>query len=139
VLAPEYGGDGAKVDQCAKKMQPLMAFPGHWAPNGMVFYTGSQFPAQYRGGAFVAFHGSWNRAPLPQAGFRVVFAPFRFNKPAGTFETFASGFNPTPASGRAQPGTRRPTGLAQAPDGSLFVTDDTGGMIWRITYRRPAG
>jgi len=137
VLAPEYGGDGAKVDQCSKKMQPLMAFPGHWAPNGMVFYTGSQFPAQYRGGAFIAFHGSWNRAPLPQAGFRVVFAPFRFNKPTGTFETFANGFNPTPATGRAQPGTRRPTGLAQAPDGSLFVTDDTGGMIWRITYRRP--
>jgi glucose/arabinose dehydrogenase len=117
-------------------MAPLMAFPGHWAPNGMLFYTGSQFPAQYRGGAFVAFHGSWNRAPLPQAGFRVVFAPFSFNKPTGTFETFADGFNPTPGPGRAQPGTHRPTGLAQAPDGSLFVTDDTGGSIWRITYRR---
>src|SRR6185436_12169416 len=81
VLAPEYGGDGKKVGQCATKMAPLMAFPGHWAPNGMLFYTGNQFPSQYRGGAFVAFHGSWNRAPLPQAGFRVVFAPFKFNKP----------------------------------------------------------
>ncbi|HEV7389759.1 MAG TPA: PQQ-dependent sugar dehydrogenase [Gemmatimonadaceae bacterium] len=136
VLAPEYGGDGQKVAQCSTKMEPLLAFPGHWAPNGMLFYTGSQFPAQYRGGAFVAFHGSWNRAPLPQAGFRVVFAPFSFNKPTGTFETFADGFNPTPSPGRAQPGTHRPTGLAQAPDGSLFVTDDTGGSIWRITYRR---
>ena len=119
-------------------MAPLMAFPGHWAPNGMLFYTGNQFPSQYRGGAFVAFHGSWNRAPLPQAGFRVVFAPFKFNKPTGTFETFADGFNPAPAAGRAAPGTHRPTGLAQAPDGSLFVTDDTGGSIWRITYRRGA-
>jgi len=138
VLAPEYGGDGKKVGQCATKMEPLMAFPGHWAPNGMLFYTGNQFPSQYRGGAFVAFHGSWNRAPLPQAGFRVVFAPFKFNKPTGTFETFADGFNPAPAAGRAAPGTHRPTGLAQAPDGSLFVTDDTGGSIWRITYRRGA-
>jgi len=138
VLAPEYGGDGKKVGQCATKMEPLMAFPGHWAPNGMLFYTGNQFPSQYRGGAFVAFHGSWNRAPLPQAGFRVVFAPFKFNKPTGTFETFADGFNPAPAAGRASPGTHRPTGLAQAPDGSLFVTDDTGGSIWRITYRRGA-
>src|SRR6185503_1449603 len=138
VLAPEYGGDGRKVGQCATKMAPLMAFPGHWAPNGMLFYTGNQFPSQYRGGAFVAFHGSWNRAPLPQAGFRVVFAPFKFNKPTGTFETFADGFNPAPAAGRAPPGTHRPTGLAQAPDGSLFVTDDTGGSIWRITYRRGA-
>jgi len=146
VLAPEYGGDGQKTaDQktsdrktidCARKTQPLMSFPGHWAPNGLLFYTGSQFPSQYRGGAFVAFHGSWNRAPLPQAGFRVAFAPFRFNRPLGSFSTFADGFNPTPAAGRAQSG-RRPVGLAQAPDGSIFITDDAGGTIWRVSYRAP--
>ncbi|HKN57528.1 MAG TPA: PQQ-dependent sugar dehydrogenase [Gemmatimonadaceae bacterium] len=135
VLAPEYGGDGQKTAQCSSKAQPLMAFPGHWAPDGMLFYTGSQFPARYRGGAFVAFHGSWNRAPLPQAGFRIVFAPFRFDRPTGQYETFADGFNPNPGPGRAQPGTHRPTGLAQAPDGSIFLTDDTGGTIWRIYYR----
>jgi glucose/arabinose dehydrogenase len=135
VLAPEYGGDGRQVGQCSGKTEPLMAFPGHWAPNGMVFYTGTQFPSEYRGGAFIAFHGSWNRAPLPQAGFRVVFAPFRSNKPVGTFTTFANGFNPNPAVGRAPRGTHRPTGIAQAPDGSLFITDDTGGTIWRVTYR----
>src|SRR5205823_13546378 len=101
VLAPEYGGDGQKTAKCSSKTQPLMAFPGHWAPDGMLFYTGSQFPARYRGGAFVAFHGSWNRAPLPQAGFRVVFAPFRFVRPTGSFETFADGFNPSPSPGRA--------------------------------------
>jgi glucose/arabinose dehydrogenase len=100
----------------------------------MLFYTGSQFPSQYRGGAFVAFHGSWNRAPLPQAGFRVVFAPFRFNRPMGSFTTFADGFNSNAASGRAQQ-ARRPVGLAQAPDGSIFITDDTGGTIWRVSYR----
>ena len=138
VLAPEYGGNGQTVAQCERKVQPLMAFPGHWAPDGMVFYTGSQFPAAYRGGAFIAFHGSWNRAPLPQAGFRVVYAPFRFNRPVGTYTTFAGGFNPKPAPGRASPGTRRPTGITQAPDGSLFVTDDTGGTIWKITYRGSA-
>ena len=136
VQAPEYGGDGRRVGDCTKKVQPLMAFPGHWAPDGMVFYTGNQFPPRYRGGAFIAFHGSWNRAPLPQAGFRVVFAPFRFDRPIGSFETFADGFNPTPAPGRAQLGTHRPTGIAQAPDGSIFVTDDMGGSIWRISYRR---
>ncbi|HEX6628677.1 MAG TPA: PQQ-dependent sugar dehydrogenase [Gemmatimonadaceae bacterium] len=135
VQAPEYGGNGRTTGQCASKVRPLMAFPGHWAPDGMLFYTGGQFPASYRGGAFIAFHGSWNRAPLPQAGFRVVFAPFRFNRPVGTFTTFADGFNPNPAPGRASPGTRRPTGIALAPDGSLFVTDDTGGTIWKITYR----
>jgi glucose/arabinose dehydrogenase len=135
VLAPEYGGDGQKTAQCASKTEPLMAFPGHWAPNGMVFYTGSQFPAQYRGGAFIAFHGSWNRAPLPQAGYRVVFVPFRSNRPTGSFATFADGFNPSPGTGRAAPGTHRPTGVAQAPDGSLFITDDTGGTIWKVSYR----
>jgi len=136
VLAPEYGGDGQRIDQCSRKTQPLLAFPGHWAPDGMVFYTGNQFPPKYRGGAFIAFHGSWNRAPLPQAGFRVVYVPFRFDRPTGGFETFADGFNPRPGPGRAQTGTHRPTGLAQAPDGSLFVSDDTGGTIWRISYRQ---
>jgi len=135
VLAPEYGGDGTKTTRCADKAAPLMAFPGHWAPNGMVFYTGSQFPASYRGGAFIAFHGSWNRAPLPQAGYRVVFAPFHDGKPTGTWTTFADGFNPNPGVARAARGARRPTGVAQAPDGSLFISDDTGGTIWKITYR----
>ncbi|MDP9203707.1 MAG: PQQ-dependent sugar dehydrogenase [Gemmatimonadota bacterium] len=135
VLAPEYGGDGQRTGQCSSKTQALMAFPGHWAPDGMLFYTGSQFPTEYRGGAFIAFHGSWNRSPLPQAGFRVVFAPFRFNRPVGSFTNFADGFHRTPTARRAPPGTRRPTGLAQGPDGSLYITDDTGGTIWKISYR----
>jgi len=135
VLAPEYGGDGQQTGQCSSKTPALMTFPGHWAPNAMLFYTGSQFPAEYRGGAFVAFHGSWNRAPLPQAGFRVAFAPFRSNRPVGSFTTFADGFNPAPAADGGPPRTRRPTGLAQGPDGSLYITDDSGGTIWKVSYR----
>jgi glucose/arabinose dehydrogenase len=134
VLAPEYGGDGQQTGQCSGKTQALMAFPGHWAPDGMLFYTGSQFPGEYRGGAFIAFHGSWNRAPLPQAGFRVVFAPFRSNRLVGSFTTFADGFNPAPTAARAGSGTHRPVGLAQGPDGSIYITDDAGGTIWKVSY-----
>jgi glucose/arabinose dehydrogenase len=134
VLAPEYGGDGQQTGQCSTKTQALIGFPGHWAPDGMLFYSGAQFPSEYRGGAFVAFHGSWNRAPLPQAGFRVVFAPFRSNRLVGSFTTFADGFNPAPTAARAAAGTHRPVGLAQGPDGSLYITDDTGGTIWKVSY-----
>ena len=68
VLAPEYGGDGGKaVGPCAQKRGPVAIFPAHWAPNDLLLYDGHQFPAAYRGGAFIAFHGSWNRAPFPQA------------------------------------------------------------------------
>ncbi len=126
-LAPEYGGDGRTVGRCADKKEPLLAFPAHWAPDGLLFYSGTQFPAAYRGGAFVVFHGSWNRAPFPQQGFRVVFVPFAGGRPAGAFSTFADGF---------QPG-HRPVGVAQGPDGSLYVTDDAQGRIWRIVYRGP--
>jgi len=131
VLAPEYGGRGTEAGRCAEKKGAVTAFPGHWAPESLVFYTRAQFPERYRGGLFVAFHGSWNRAPLPQEGFRVVFVPLAGGRPGARYETFASGFN------RAQGGgtTRRPMGLAVAPDGSLFVTDDAGGRIWRVQWR----
>ncbi|MDH3710790.1 MAG: PQQ-dependent sugar dehydrogenase, partial [Cyclobacteriaceae bacterium] len=66
ILAPEYGGDGKQVGRCAEKKDPIMAFPGHMAPNDLLFYQGSLFPEKYRNGAFIAFHGSWNRAPEPQ-------------------------------------------------------------------------
>jgi glucose/arabinose dehydrogenase len=131
VLAPEYGGDGKQVGRCAQKKEPAVAFPGHWAPDGLTFYAGTQFPARYRGGAFVAFHGSWNRAPLPQAGYRVVFVPFKDGKPVGTYETFADGFWHENGAGPQH----RPVGVAVGPDGSLYVTDDAAGRIWRIVYK----
>ncbi|MDP4150747.1 MAG: PQQ-dependent sugar dehydrogenase [Bacteroidota bacterium] len=135
VLAPEYGGDGKK-DGDAKFQDPVAAYPGHLAPNGLLFYTGTMFPERYRNGAFIAFHGSWNRAPEPQKGYFVVFQPFKDGKPSGAWEVFADNFSGSPeltASGRAR---HRPCGLAQGPDGSLYVTDDSKGTIWKITYNK---
>jgi glucose/arabinose dehydrogenase len=131
---PEYGGDGKKNDRCGSFTAPAVAFPGHWAPNDVMFYTGTQFPAQYRNAAFVAFHGSWNRAPLPQAGYNVTFVPFSGGKP-GKYEVFADGFaGKTPL---ANPGdaVARPGGLAMGPDGSLYITEDMKGRLWRVMYK----
>ncbi len=133
VLAPEYGGDGDAVGRCADVDRPILGFPGHWGPNALLFYTGEQFPARCRGGAFVAFHGSWNRAPLDQEGYNVVFVPFENGSSTGEWQVFADGFAGPDVSPRGA--EHRPTGLAQGPDGSLYVSDDAGGRIWRIMYR----
>ncbi|WP_268225065.1 PQQ-dependent sugar dehydrogenase [Sinomicrobium oceani] len=137
ILSPEYGGDGQKEPEVGKgknAIDPLVAFPAHMAPNGLLFYTGSMFPEKYKNGAFVAFHGSWNRAPEEQEGFMVAFVPFKGGKPAGEWEVFAKGFagvDPVLSPGDAK---HRPCGLAQGPDGSLYVSDDAGGTIYRIVY-----
>ena len=135
VDAPEYGGDGKKTDRCASKKGPVAVFPGHWAPMSLMFYNGSSFPARYRNGAFIAFHGSWNRAPEPQEGYRVVFQPMNGSASGGNYETFANGFAGVPPA-QLQPGTakHRPVGLATGPDGALYVSDDMGGRVYRITY-----
>lgn len=133
VNAPEYGGDGKNDSRCRTKTQPAYVFPGHWAPNDMMFYTGSTFPAKYKDGAFIAFHGSWNRAPKPQQGFRVVFLPMKGDK-AGPFEDFAIDFSD--AGGPGKDGRlHRPAGLAQGTDGSLYVSDDVGGTIYKVSYK----
>jgi glucose/arabinose dehydrogenase len=135
VDAPEYGGDGTKSTRCGGKKGPVSIYPGHWAPMSLAFYTGSNFPARYKDGAFIAFHGSWNRAPEPQDGYRVVFQPMSNGAQSGNFETFADGFAGVPRA-QLQPGTakHRPTGVAVGPDGALYVTDDMGGRVYRITY-----
>jgi glucose/arabinose dehydrogenase len=136
VLAPEYGGTGQEVGRCAEKKAPLAHFPGHWAPNALAFYDRAHFPQRYRGGAFIAFHGSWNRAPLPQAGYNVAFVPASNGQLGKEFELFAEGFpGDTAAPGKAR---YRPTGLAVAPDGALFISDDQRGRIWRVVYRGEA-
>jgi glucose/arabinose dehydrogenase len=135
VDAPEYGGDGKKTARCQDKKAPVAVYPGHWAPNDLTFYTGTMFPAKYRGGVFIAFHGSWNRAPESQAGFRVIFQPLRDGVAAGEYETFADQFSPENA-GRQQgaPQVHRPSGVAVGPDGALYITDDTKGRIWKVVY-----
>ena len=137
MLAPEYGGDGQAAGDCAQYNAPLVAFPGHWAPNDLLFYTGDQFPPRYRDGVFVVFHGSWNRAPLEQGGYQVAFAPRAGGAFVGDWETFADGFavtSPLMSPGEA---VHRPSGIAQGPDGSIYVTDDVGGRVWRIVYTGP--
>jgi glucose/arabinose dehydrogenase/mono/diheme cytochrome c family protein len=138
VLAPEYGGDGGKkVGPCATKLAPIAAFPAHWAPNGMALYDKQQFPAHYRQGVFIAFHGSWDRAPYPQAGYNVVFQGLSGDHASGRCEIFADGF----AGAVESPGqaAHRPSGVAVGPDGSLYVSDDVRGRIYRIVYVGGAG
>ena len=136
IIAPEYGGDGKK-EGSKNFIDPVVAFPGHLAPNGLLFYTGSMFPEKYRNGAFIAFHGSWNRAPEPQAGFYVVFVPFKDGKPSGKWEVFADGFSGITNYTSTARAEHRPCGLAQGPDGSLYVSDDNKGTIYRIVYNKP--
>jgi glucose/arabinose dehydrogenase len=140
VTAPEYGGDGKKTDRCTDKKGPAAVFPGHWAPMSALFYTGNRLPNNYHDGVFIAFHGSWNRAPDPQAGYNVVFQPLSGDSTSANYQIFADGFAGLPP-GEIQPdrARHRPVGLAQAPDGALFITDDAGGRIYRITSAGGAG
>jgi glucose/arabinose dehydrogenase/mono/diheme cytochrome c family protein len=133
MLAPEYGGDGQTIGECAKKIGPVAAYPAHWAPNAMVRYDQKQFPARYREGVFIAFHGSWDRAPYPQGGYNVIFQPLEGDRESGQCEVFADGFaGPVKSPSKA---AHRPSGLAVGPDGSLYVSDDIRGRIYRIAYR----
>jgi glucose/arabinose dehydrogenase/mono/diheme cytochrome c family protein len=135
LLNPEYGGDGKKEGNGAKYEQPLIGFPGHWAPNDILFYTGDQFPAHYKNGAFIAFHGSTIRAPYSQAGYFVGFVPFKNGVPSGQWEVFADGFAGMDTIINTSDAHARPMGLAQGPDGSLYVSDSRKGKIWRIIYK----
>lgn len=134
VLAPEYGGDGEMTGRCEQKTDPIMAFPAHIAPNDLLFYTGDQFPERYRNGAFIAFHGSWNRAPLEQEGYEVVFVPFENGLPSGDWEVFAGGFTGREELFNPGDAEHRPMGLAQGADGSLYISDSRKGTIWRVLY-----
>lgn len=134
ILNPEYGGNGVKTDSTDKAKTPLLGFPGHWAPNDVLFYKGDLFPEKYKNGAFIAFHGSWNRLGANQQGYKVVFVPMKDGKPSGDYEVFADGFiGPEPIT---NPGNAffRPCGLAEGPDGSLYISDSQHGRIWRVVY-----
>ena len=136
VLAPEYGGDGLTIGACGEYPEPDFAFPAHWAPLGAVFYKGNHFPAKYKDGLFVAFHGSRfePNATGDLPGYQVAFLPFDGDEPDDDFETFASGFagdeRPLPDEAES-----RPVGVTVANDGSLYISDDYGGKLWRVFYK----
>ncbi|MDF1737255.1 MAG: PQQ-dependent sugar dehydrogenase [Minwuia sp.] len=128
---PNMGGRGA--EEAARAIVPDVLFKSHSAPLGLVFYQGQQFPADYRGDAFVALHGSWNSGT--PTGYKIVRVPFRDGRAVGSYSNFATGFWTT---GRNRAGViGRPAGLAVWTDGSLLVADDTGRAVWRISYTAP--
>lgn len=135
ILAPEYGGDGKMPARDTSVQLPIMGFPGHWAPNDLLFYEGDQFPERYKHGAFIAFHGSTNRSPYPQAGYFVCFVPFANGASSGDWEVFADGFAGIDPIISTSDASYRPMGLAMGPDGSLYVTDSNKGKTWRIMYK----
>ena len=133
ILGPEFGGDGKRTGG-EKAIDPVASFPAHMAPNGLLFYSGNMFPERYKKGAFIAFHGSWNRAPEKQEGYFVAFVPFQNGKPNGEWEIFANNFAGSDSIQSPGDAQHRPCGLAQGPDGSLYVSDDAKGTIYRISY-----
>ena len=120
---PEYAGA-----DCSTVEPPAITFPAHAAPLGLVFYTGDMFPAEYRGDAFMTYHGSWNRSQPIEP--RVVRVLVQSGRPAA-IEDFLTGFEP-------RGGWRwgRPVSLLVMPDGALLVSDDSGGRIWRVSVSR---
>ncbi|MDR3716813.1 MAG: PQQ-dependent sugar dehydrogenase [Puia sp.] len=134
MLSPEYGGDGKKEGDGKNYLQPVVGFPGHFAPNDLLFYEGEQFPERYKHGAFIAFHGSTSSAPYPQAGYCICFVPFKDGRPSGPWEVFADGFAGIDTVVNTSDAKYRPMGLAVGPDGSLYVCDSEKGKIWRIMY-----
>lgn len=137
VLAPEYGGDGRTEGLCAGKKGNVGSFPGHWAPNSLLFYSGAALPAKYKNGAFIVFHGAWNRAPLPLQGFKIVFQPLSRGRASGPFEVFVDGFYSVENNKYTDLGGR-PMGLTEGRNGELYLSDDQRGRIWRIQYTGPS-
>lgn len=134
VLSPEYGGDGKTIGRCADFALPELTFPGHYSPASIAFYHDGKFPAKYKGGAFVALKGSWNRAPLPQDGYVVAFVPFEEGAPTGDWEVFADGFKGFDTLYERGNARYRPQSVFVHTDGSLYILDNNEGRIWRVTY-----
>ncbi|MCB8968673.1 MAG: sorbosone dehydrogenase family protein [Ardenticatenaceae bacterium] len=124
IIDPDMGNQSS----CDGVTAPVVEMQAHSAPLGLAFYTGDQFPAEYEGDLFVAFHGSWNRS-VP-TGYKVVRIPLNGSEPAGPAEDFATGWLDLDANVV----NGRPVGLAVGPDGALYVSDDKGGIIYRISY-----
>jgi glucose/arabinose dehydrogenase len=125
---PVYGRK--RPDLVAKTTTPDLLFQSHSAPTGLVFYEGNQFPAEYKGDAFVSLHGSWNSSK--PTGYKVVRVHFANGKPVGGYDNFITGFHVGDTSPAQVWG--RPAGLAIAKDGSLLVADDAGKAVWRVKW-----
>jgi glucose/arabinose dehydrogenase len=126
VQDPKFGGLG----QCVRSTAPVQSLGAHVAPLGLKFYQGTAFPAQYQGQVFIAEHGSWNRSE--KSGYRVSLVRME-GKKAVAYEGFATGFN------RGQQVYGRPVDLLTLADGSMLLSDDYAGAIYRITYTAPTG
>src|SRR5262249_52310925 len=120
-----------KPELVARAIVPDVLLGAHHAPIQFTFYTGTQFPEKYRGGAFIAEHGSWNRAK--RSGYQVAFVAFKDGKPVGDPEPFLAGLIPDPAGSSVN---GRPAGVAVAKDGSLLVSDDGAAVIYRISVKK---
>jgi glucose/arabinose dehydrogenase len=120
---------GEKPDLVKKAVKPDVLLGAHVAVLDYVFYTGNQFPERYRGGAFLAYHGSWNRSK--RVGYEVAFVPFSNGKPSGPPEDFMTGWMLSPDEKEVW---GRPVAIFQRPDQTLLVSDDGGNKIWQITY-----
>lgn len=136
ITAPEYGGNGEKGERCADYTKPIIGFPAHYGPNDMLFYDGEQFPDMYKHGAFVAFHGSYNRGPYEQVGYQVIFIPYTDGKLGPAWKVFADGFAGEGPVNSPEDAEYRPTGLALDREGRLYVSDSVQGRIWRIQYTK---
>ena len=123
------GGRSQRPDLVAQTVTPDVLFEAHSAALGLQFYDGEQFPARYRGGAFVAHRGSWNRSQ--GVGYKLVFIPFADGRPTGGYEDFLTGFLTDP-SGPTTWG--RPVGVLVLPDGSLLFTEEMNGRIYRVSF-----
>jgi glucose/arabinose dehydrogenase len=125
---PDPAHAGQRSDLAHDVTLPDVLLQAHSAPLGISFYGGSQFPAEYRGDAFVALHGSWNRAR--RTGYKVIRVRFKDGRPTGEYDDFLTGFV---VNDRSVWG--RPVGVAVTKAGALLATDDANGTIWRITYK----
>jgi glucose/arabinose dehydrogenase len=127
---PEPRHNGQHPELVQKTLTPDVALPAHNSPLDFAFYTGTQFPAEYRGGAFITLHGTWNRAQ--RSGYKLVYVPFQNGKPSGPASDFLTGWMMGPANKNVW---GRPVGVIMLPDGSLLVSDDGGKKIWRVAYK----
>lgn len=128
---PRIKEEDKRPDLVKLSIVPDVALGSHTAALGLIFYTGNSFPSTYHNGAFIGEHGSWNRAKL--AGYKVVFVPFANGKPSGEPQDFLTGFIADEEKSEVY---GRPVGIAQLADGSLLVTDDGSGVIWRVSHKK---